>query len=503
MTRRRFLASAGLAAGTFALFRRARTAEEAREKLNVLFIAVDDLRPELGCYGHPKVKSPNIDRLAARGMVFRRAYCQQAVSSPSRTSLLTGLRPDSTRVYDLRTHFRKHVPDVVTLPQHFKNHGYHSQAFGKIYHGAFMHAHIGGKLDDPPSWSVPSWRGGPRYYYTPEGVRIARERFKPRAKKLGVPVEDWTKHFVRGLPTEAPEVPDSTLYDGQVAERGVQALRKLKDRPFFLALGFIKPHLPFVAPKRYWDLYDRSKIDLADNPFTPKGAPRLARTNWGELRAYHGVPRKGPVSDALARTLIHGYRACVSFVDAQIGRVLDELGRLGLRDRTLVVLWGDHGWKLGEHGMWCKHTNFELDARAPLILRAPGMKAAGEQTDALVEFVDIYPTLAELAGLSLPKHLEGASMVPLLAEPGRPWKSAAFSQYPRGRTMGTSMRTDRYRLTVWHRRNAPEKVVATELYDHTKDPAENANVAGEPAYADTVAVLRKRLRAGWRAARPE
>ncbi len=496
MTRRRFLS---VAAASACLARGAGGGQPPRRRLNVLFIAVDDLRPELGCYGHPSVKSPHIDRLAARGMVFRRAYCQQAVCSPSRTSLLTGLRPDSTHVYDLRTHFRKFVPDVVALPQHFKARGYHTQAFGKIYHGAFATAYVGAKLDDPPSWSEPTWRGSPRYYFTPEGERIARQVFARTSK--GKPVDEWTEHFVRGLATEAPDVPDATLYDGQVTDRCIAAMRRLKDRPFFLAPGYLKPHLPFIAPKRYWDLYDPKDIQLADNAFAPKGAPSMALTNWGELRYYHDIPAKGPVPDVLARKLRHGYLACVSFIDAQVGRLLDELDRLGLADRTIVCLWGDHGWKLGEHGMWCKHTNFELDARAPLIIAAPGMKAAGKPTDALTEFVDIYPTLAELAGLPLPKHLEGTSAVPLLHDADRPWKTAAFSQYPRGQVMGTTMRTDRWRYTEWRHRKT-RKVVARELYDHRGDGHENVNLADRSEHAAEVRRLAAMLEAGWRKARP-
>ena len=496
MDRRGFLTIAG--ATLLAPGRRA-AGQDAPRRPNVLFIAVDDLRPELGCYGHRSVKSPHIDRLAKRGMVFRRAYCQQAVCSPSRTSLLTGLRPDSTRIYDLRTHFRKFVPDVVTLPQHFKAAGYHTQAFGKIYHGAFATAYVGSTLDDPPSWSVPTWRGSPRYYFTAEGERVARQIFAKTQK--GKPVDEWVHHFVRGLATEAPDVPDATLYDGQVTEQCIAAMRKLEDRPFFLAPGFLKPHLPFIAPKRYWDLYDPEDIDLASNPSAPKGAPSVALTNWGELRHYHDMPKKGPVLDDMARRLIHGYLACVSFIDAQIGRLLDELDRLGLADNTIVCLWGDHGWKLGEHGMWCKHTNFELDARAPLIIFAPGMKATGKATDALTEFVDIYPTLCELAGLPLPKHIEGTSAVPLLSAPGRPWKTAAFSQYPRGQVMGTTMRTDRWRYTEWRHRKT-RKLVARELYDHRGGGAESINLADRPEHADDVKRLAAMLDAGWRAAKP-
>ena len=501
MKRREFLRLSGMGATSLMMPRLSQAGQKGRRRPNVLFIAVDDLRPELACYGRAQVKSPNIDRLAQRGMLFLRAYCQQAICSPSRTSLLTGLRPDTSRIHGMRTHFRKNVPDVVTLPQHFKNHGYHTQAFGKIFHGAFQTAYIGSKLDDPPSWSAPTWRGSPRYYFTPEGVEAARRAFAKRAAKSGKPVEEWVDHFVRGLATEAPDVPDNVLYDGQLTDHAIAALRECKDRPFFLATGFLKPHLPFIAPKRYWDLYSRDEIGLAGNPFAPKGVPKLALTNWGELRHYSDMPKRGPVPDVDARRLVHGYYACVSFIDAQIGRLLGELDRLGLRDNTVVVLWGDHGWKLGEHRAWCKHTNFELDTRAPLIVSAPGAKAAGRSTNALTELVDVYPTLCELAGLPLPNHLDGTSAAPLLNAPDRPWKRAAFSQYPRRGAMGYTMRTDAWRYTEWVNRRT-KKMVARELYDHRGDPAENANVADRAEHADTIKNLSAMLHAGWRAARP-
>jgi arylsulfatase A-like enzyme len=285
------------------------------------------------------------------------------------------------------------------------------------------------------------------------------------------------------------------------ADEAVRVLGEIRDRPFFLGVGFLKPHLPFIAPKRYWDLYQREKIDLADNPFAPKDAPQLAFSNWGELRNYFGMPKEGPVTEEQARTLIHGYLACVSYTDAQIGRVLDELQRLGLADNTAVVLWGDHGWKLGEHGMWCKHTNFELDAHAPMICAVPGQKAPGSKSPALTEFVDIYPSLCDACGLEKPAHLEGTSFTPLLDRPDRPWKSAAFSQYPRGGgVMGYSMRTDRYRFTRWQ--NKDGSAAAVELYDHQKDPKENVNVAGLPENAALVEKLTAQLQAGWKAARP-
>ncbi|MCX5659742.1 MAG: sulfatase [Planctomycetota bacterium] len=436
-----------------------------------------------------------MDRLAARGLLFERAYCAQAVCSPSRTSLLTGCRPDTTRVYDLETHFRKTLPNVVTLPQHFKANGYHTQAFGKIYHGG---------LDDPASWSSPLTYPKNEWYQLPENRALMKKRLE-NLKDDDAKVSAVALGRIRGAPVECADVPDNAYGDGAIADDAIEALRKIKDKPFFLAAGFLKPHLPFVAPKRYWDLYRREEIALADNPFFPKGAPALAGTTWGELRAYHGIPATGPVTDDQARTLIHGYLACVSYVDAQIGRLLDELDRLGLRENTIVVLWGDHGWKLGEHGLWCKHTNFEMDTRSTLIVAAPGQASAGtpgKHTTALTEFVDIYPTLCELSGLPLPQHLEGTSFAPLLETPDRAWKQAAFSQYPRGGgVMGYSMRTDRYRYTQWQEQKS-HKVVARELYDHQLDPEENRNVADDPANAKLVAQLGAQLNEGWRKALP-
>ena len=447
---------------------------------NVLFFAVDDLRPELGCYGAKTILTPNIDRLAKRGMTFLRAYCQQAVCSPSRTSLLTGARPDTTQVWDLVTHFRKAIPDVVTLPQHFKQNGWFTQGIGKIFHPGY---------DDPPSWSTPWSTANAPTYATKQSASEADED-KPKAKN--------------GAPFESAPVADDFDRDGQVAAMAVSALQALakKREPFFLAVGMAKPHLPFVAPKKYWDLYDPREIKLAPNPYRPKGAPEYALTTSGELRNYNGVPAEGPISDALARQLKHGYYAAASYTDAQIGKVIAELDRLGLAGNTIIVLWGDHGWKLGEHGEWCKHSNVENDTNAPLLMAAPGMKAAGQKTSALVEFVDIYPTLAELAKLPLPKHLEGTSFKPLLDDPARKWKRAAFSQYPRGqKVMGYSMRTDRYRFTVWVNRKDRTKVEATELYDHQTDPQENVNVAQEPANQKLVAGLMEQWKAGWKAAK--
>jgi len=457
--------------------------------MNVLFIAVDDLRPQLGCYGRDDIISPNIDRLATEGLLFERTYCQQAVCAPSRASILSGMRPDSTRIYDLNTPVRKAMPDVLTLPEHFKKSRYETVSIGKIYH------HV---QDDAQGWTVEPFRAGTfpkgawrgRGYLSEEAIRQMEEYGKSNPRMQG-----------RGPAFDAADVPDSAYPDGANTVHAMKELNRLKDKPFFMAFGLYKPHLPFNAPKKYWDMYDRGKIKLADNPYLPKNCPSYAPTNWGELRNYYGIPKKGPCSDDLARQLIHGYCACVTYIDAQVGLLLAELDRLDLRKKTVIILWGDHGWKLGEHGGWSKHTNFELDTHVPMILSVPGMKTVGRRTEALTEYVDIYPTLCEACGLQLPEHLEGLSAMPLVEDPDRPWKKAAFSQYPRGKVMGYSMRTKRFRYTEWQDRKT-KKVLARELYDHQKDPDENVNAAGEPKYKKEVGRLSKMLNAGWMAALP-
>jgi len=451
-------------------------ASAAEIRKNVLFIAVDDLRPELGCYGNPIIKSPNIDRIAKAGVVFENAFCQQAVCSPSRSSLLTGTRPDTTKVWDLATHFRKAIPDIVTLPEQFKSNGYFTQAMGKIYHHGF---------DDPQSWSVPSTF--PKALFNAGG-----------AKKEG-----------RGPAFLATDGADNELHDGELADMAVASLRGMKEKnqPFFLAVGFIRPHLPFISPKKYWDLYDAAKIPLAPNPFRPKDAPGYSIVSGGEIHSYDGVPKDQHLPDDYARKAKHGYYAAVSYVDAQIGRVVDELDHLGLRESTIIVLWGDHGWKLGEHDAWAKHSNVENDTHAPLLVSVPGTAGVGKKCPALVEFVDIYPTLSELAGLPRSATAEGFSFKPLLDDPTKAWKSAAFSQYPRksgkNNLMGYSMRTERYRLTTWVNKGDVNKVDAVELYDHQTDPQENTNIAGDPANKELVAKLTAQWRAGWKAAMPK
>ncbi len=459
--------------------------------MNVLFVAVDDLRCELGCYGVPHVLSPNIDALAADGVVFERAYCQQAICAPSRASVLTGLRPDSTGIYDLDHPVSETCPDVLTLPRHFKNAGYDTISIGKIYHH---------KNDDADAWSrcpfqsKGDWKG--RGYLTDEAID-AVNAYNAQAAEKG-----WNRRGL-GPAFESADVDDEAYHDGKDAAAAVRQLQHLakQDRPFFLAVGFHKPHLPFNAPTRYWDLYDPRQLPLAGNPFAPEGATPWSLTDFGELRGYSNIPDTGPVPEALARQLIQGYCACVSYMDAQFGRVLTALEELGLRDDTAIVFWGDHGWKLGEHGSWCKHTNFEIDARAPLIVSTPGTRSKAMRSGSLVEFVDMYPTLCELCGLDVPAHCEGTSLVPLLSQPGRPWKPAAFSQYPRRDVMGYTMRTDRYRYTEWQAYGTGE-VKGRELYDHAADPHENVNAAERPENADVVKALSEQLRKGWKSARP-
>lgn len=460
-------------------------------KPNVLFVVVDDLRPALGCYGDRAAVTPNIDRLAARGMVFQRAYCQLAVCAPSRLSLMTGRRPDTTRVWDLRTHFRTALPDVVTLPQHFKNHGYHTQSIGKIYHGSGIAA------KDPPSWSA-----APRY----DVVRDPKRRYALPKNLKG--------NRLKRAASEAADVADDAYVDGVVCDAALETLRRLaqQERPFLLAVGFRKPHLPFCAPQKYWDRYDRGALPPPAAPEHPEEAPELAVRSWMELEGYTDIPRDGAISQEKIRELRHGYYACVSYIDAQVGRLLDELARLELDENTVIVLWGDHGYHLGEQGLWTKANNYELSTRVPLIIAPPAKRCARRRTDALVELVDLYPTLADLCDLEPPEGVEGVSLRPLLSQPDRPWKRAVFSQYPRAREshrhrgrgdfMGYAVRTDRYRYVEW-RQSHSGKVTARELYDHKTDPREMHNIAGQPEHKETIERLSAWLAAGWRASLPK
>ena len=465
-------------------------AATASARPNVLFVAIDDLRPVLGCYGNKTAVTPNIDRLADRGTVFQHAYCQQAVCSPSRMSLMTGRRPDTTRVWDLATHFRKSLPRVITLPQHFKAHGYHCRSIGKIYHGG------GEPAKDPPSWSA-----DPLF----DIARDAKVRYATLENLRGV--------GLKRRAVEAADVPDESYIDGMVCVAALDALADLKKngKPFFLAVGFRKPHLPFCAPKKYWNLYQRK--DFLPRAFQghPREAPEVALRSWKELEGYTDIPEDGMIPSGKVAELRHGYYACVSYVDALVGRLLERVTELDLHQNTVVCLWGDHGFHLGEQGLWTKANNYELSTRVPLIFSVPGQGRAGKVSKGLVELVDVYPTLSEVCGLSMPEGLEGTSLVPLLKDPGRAWKAAAFSQYPRamrgnrhrghGDIMGYAIRTSRYRYVEW-REWKTHKVVARELYDHEIDPEEMRNVSGEKSYARILRSQRKILVEGWRGARP-
>jgi len=505
-----------VAAGTLASLIPSCSFNEFKDQPNVLFIAVDDLRPELGCYGNEYVKSPNIDRLAEGGITFKKAYCQSAVCNPSRASLLTGLRPDTIKVWDLKTKLRDNVPDVVTLPQYFKNNGYHTVGIGKIYHNT---------IPDPLSWSEPKLHID-GYPFDPDAVyRGDKDVADLENRKKKIIAEGKQKRYIdrigewylKASATEAPDVPDNAYFDGAQTDVAIEKLAELKqkDKPFFFGIGYYRPHLPFNAPKKYWDMYDRNSIPLAENDYLPKNSPPMAINNLRELRGYTDfkkIPKahEGKLSEAEARLLKHGYLASVSYVDAQVGRILDELERLKLRENTIVILWGDHGWKLGEHNSWCKMTNYEIDTNAPLIISSPELKNKAIESERLVEFVDVYPTLCEMAGLQIPENLEGNSVVPLIADPKKAWKKAVFSQFlregiwlaPDGiEYMGYSIRTERYRFVEWMNWETKE-YVAQELYDHQSDPQENINLAGEPGNSELVKQLSMQLRAGWREAVP-
>ncbi len=453
----------------------------AAAKPNVLLICVDDLKPLLGCYGDSAVKSPNIDRLAARGVLFEKAYCNQAVCSPSRNALLTGLRPQSLGIYELATNFRKAAPDAVTLPQHFKANGYRAEGLGKIFHVGH------GNVNDVASWSMP--------HYTPKTISYAlKENNLPESTREQALFENKGEAWKlpRGAPTESAEVPDNRYGDGMIADEAVKRLEAAKqktDEPFFLAVGFLKPHLPFVAPKKYWDLYDPASFKLPALQTAPAGAPEFAPSTWGELRQYRDMPEQGPLTQEQAIHLIHGYHAATSYMDAQLGKVLDALDASGLASNTIIVFWGDHGWHLGDHGMWCKHTNYEQAAHIPVIVAAPGIQPA--RTQALIESCDIFPTLAELAQLPAPPQGDGRSFASVLKDPATTVRDHAIHVYPRNGLIGRAIRTQRHRLVEWKKPGGAPDTAILELYDYETDPAETKNLAAEQP--TVVAVLRQLL----------
>ena len=441
----------------------------AADRPNVLFIAVDDMNIDLGCYGHPLVRSPNIDRLAARGVRFDRAYCQFPLCSPSRVSLLTGLRPDTTRIFDLQTDFRTStLPDVVTLPQMFRNHGYYAARVGKIFHYGNPGQIGTDGLDDPRSW---------------------QRRINPSGRDK-TEEDSLTNHTPkRGLGSAlaflAADGTDEEQTDGKVAAEAIRLMEENAGRPFFVAAGFYRPHCPYIAPKRYFDFYPPDRVDLPNEPEGHRQtllAPAIASTK--------PYPAFG-VGEAEERDARRAYYAAISFVDAQVGKLLDALDRLGLADRTIVVFWSDHGYLVGEHGLWMKQSLFEESARVPLIIAAPGM-AGGRVSPRTVELVDLYPTLADLAGLEPPGNLQGKSLKPLLAEPSAAWDRPAFTQVYRGDFPGHSVRTARWRYTEW---DGGRKGI--ELYDHDADPHEYRNLAAVPEFAAVAGEMRALVRGNW------
>jgi len=472
INRRGFLSAMGLGLLGVTLPARGAADKGGAKRPNILFIAVDDLRPQLGCYGHTETLSPNIDKLAAGGTVFERAYCNVPVCGPSRVSVMTGIRTNSGqwKSSNLKEKY-------TTLPLLFKKNGYHTLSNGKILHV------MSDRQDD---WSERPWRSVEIYYgkgdwagYNAYGVwrdKSSAEKINPRTR--------------RGPYCEAADVPDNAYQDGKVADKTIADLKRMKasGKPFFLACGFWRPHLPFNAPKKYWDMYKREDIALADNRYRPKGLKAPCNTSR-EIDGY-ALTGKRKQTDEFHRQARHAYYACVSYVDAQIGKVVKALDTLGLADNTIIVLWGDHGWNLGEHNFWGKHNTLHNSLHAPLVVCGPGTKT-NNRTDRLVEFVDIYPSLCELAGLARPDHLQGRSFVPLMKNPRRKWKSAVFSRWSGCR----AVKTDRYLYTEWKKGG---KVIHRMLFDHKTDPQENTNIAAAPEAKETVKKLSKLLQAGWK-----
>jgi len=468
--RRDFLCAISNSIAVAALGKKVPQTTAARK--NVLFLAVDDLRASLGCFGDRYAITPNIDALARQGTLFRHAYCQQAVCNPSRQSLLTGRRPDTIRVWDMKTHFRHTSPGVVSLPEHFRNHGYFAQSFGKIFHGE-------APMADPQSWSVPE-----QFQYTPKSddYQLAKNHVHRIAGK--------------GDAEEFVDATDDAYPDGKVAAAAVAALQRFSQtgpQPFFLAVGMRKPHLPFTAPLRYWKMFDGRQVPPIARLDAPAETPAIALHNSVELRGYLGIPPEGPIPPAMAERLRRGYYASLAYTDAQFGRVLHALRQTGLEKNTLIVLWVDHGYHLGEHGLWCKTTNYELDTRVPLIVVDPSRGARGQVCDATVELLDLFPTLCDLCDLPPAPGLEGRSLAPFLAHPRRASRKPALSQFPRPwfyhgspQVMGYSVRSDTHRYVEWRDFDSGS-VTTRELYDMRRnEPIEDVNLANRPASQELI-----------------
>ena len=481
---------------------------EEPTKPNVLFIIVDDLKPILGCYGDPFVKTPNIDRFAKEGVIFTNTYCQQAVCGPSRASFLTGMRPDYTGVWDLETEMRNINPEILSMPQFFKQNGYITAGIGKVFDSRSVDENI-----DKPSWSIPFYKKSNDYY--PKEMGKAKGRY--RGVKVLEEIEIYEKiggakgltgkelsNFIKinAKPSvESLDIPDNAYIDGATVLHSKDILKVLKEnaKPFFFAVGITKPHLPFAVPKKYWDLYNRDEIQLAEFRENANNSPLVAYHGAGELYKYADIPPIASFSDVKGgmelpfdkqKELIHGYYASVSYADALIGKLISTLESLDLKDNTIVTIIGDHGWHLGDHNLWCKHSNFEQATRIPMIFKIPGIKAS--KTSALAEAVDIFPTLCDATGIKIPEQLQGASLMPILMETKSKVKDYAVSQYRRGknmRTFGYSIRTERYRLTLWmkdfYRLYKPFDegyIVSGELYDYDNDPLETENYYNNKEY---------------------
>ena len=444
----------------FLLFSGAVSSQNQPPTKNVLFIMVDDLRPELSLYGQNQIISPNIDALGASGVTFDRAYCNVPVCGASRASLLTGVRPTANRFLNYYSRIKEDMPDVVNMAQYFKDRGYSTVSNNKI-------THIKNDIDAwDDEWypQAKTWRN----YLSEENLLLEA------SNKAGYAYENI-------------DVPDAAYIDGQTALKSIEDLKQFKadGKPFFLAVGFVKPHLPFNAPKKYWDLYDPNSITLPENSTFPESAPQRANHKWGELRSYIDIPKTGPVSDAIAKKLIHGYYASVSYVDAQIGILINGLTELGLRENTVIVLVGDHGWSLSDHGLWAKHSNFEVALQVPLIISGSGLPKAA-RTNSIAELVDIYPTLCELTAGESPTHLQGSSLVSALKSPDKLFKNKALARWQKGETLIV----DQMFYTEWQRKG---KVVSKMLYNHETDPNETINLANDPAYLSIVKALSQQL----------
>ncbi|WP_308984174.1 sulfatase [Thalassobacterium sedimentorum] len=456
---------------------------------NVVLVMVDDLRPLLSSYGDPHAQTPNFDRLAERGVVMSNAYSQISLCAPSRASILTGLRPDTLECYVNEDQFRDARPDAVTLPEAFSSQGYRTISIGKVFDA---------RNRDSSVWDVELLPSHKKSIYA---LQQNREIYQKNSREYQATRADERQGmWLVGPAYEAASLDALQYYDGRIVSQAIHQLRNNQNQPFFLSVGFIKPHLPFTCPLEYWDLYDRDQFDLPLPRQRPVYAPALPYHEGFELRLYDGIPHQAMLSDELTRTLMHGYYACVSFVDAMLGRLIDEIDRLDLAANTIIVVTGDHGYHLGEKELWCKFTAFREASHTPLLVIDPNSARKGEVSAGLVELVDLFPTICELAGVSMPDDLEGTSFVPLLKEPERAWKDAVYSLAGRGAgwkgVIGRSMRTANFSYVEWRHRLSGE-LCLRELYDLREDPAETINLIDDPRYSDVLFELASAHRAGW------